>query len=218
MLLALPGMALASHQFNDVLNGHPFHDDISAVAQAGIAAGFPDGGYHPSDPVTRQAMAAFMNRGLGHIVMDTDAFTETAEISVDALYGASGYAAVREITIEVPGVANGFGAQQWVYLLGRVLFVSSMGPSNGCPCGFQARFFDATANDYTPGTYATFYNPTATVHGYTLDVDALVLATPGPHTYQLVIGLSEREDVSNPATFPFHHWSSLSALSFPFAM
>src|SRR5687767_957448 len=77
LLLAIPGLALASHRFPDVPTNHPFHSQIDAIAGAGITAGFNDGSYHPSDPVTRQAMAAFMERGLGRIAFSrgTDPIT-----------------------------------------------------------------------------------------------------------------------------------------------
>src|SRR5687768_10280163 len=64
-LLAAPAVVFAAHQFPDVPNGHPFHAEIGAIADAGITAGFNDGNYHPGDAVTRQAMAAFMHRGFG---------------------------------------------------------------------------------------------------------------------------------------------------------
>jgi hypothetical protein len=71
----LGGVAVASHDFNDVPNGHPFHDDISWMAENGIANGFSDGGYHPDEPVSRQAMAAFLHRlsGEGSVPRSVDA-------------------------------------------------------------------------------------------------------------------------------------------------
>lgn len=61
-LLTAGGTAWASHKFNDVPTAHPFHSEISWLAGTGITQGYADGGYHPSDPVTRQAMAAFLKR------------------------------------------------------------------------------------------------------------------------------------------------------------
>lgn len=61
-VLTAGGTAWASHKFNDVPNSNPFHDDISWLAGTGITQGYADGGFHPSDPVTRQAMAAFLKR------------------------------------------------------------------------------------------------------------------------------------------------------------
>ena len=61
-MLTAGGTAWASHKFNDVPDSNVFHDDISWLAGTGITKGYGDGGYHPTDPVTRQAMAAFMKR------------------------------------------------------------------------------------------------------------------------------------------------------------
>jgi hypothetical protein len=63
--LALSSTAFATHDFPDVPDSNPFHDDISWLADAGITTGFPDGTYRPGDPVTRGSMAAFMRRLAG---------------------------------------------------------------------------------------------------------------------------------------------------------
>lgn len=61
--LALPaGVVLASHQFGDVPNSNPFHGDIDALVDSGITAGCGSGNYCPKANVTREQMAAFMNR------------------------------------------------------------------------------------------------------------------------------------------------------------
>jgi Tol biopolymer transport system component len=51
--------------FNDVGLNHPFFAEIEWLAATEVTGGFPDGGYHPSAPVSRQAMAAFMFRLAG---------------------------------------------------------------------------------------------------------------------------------------------------------
>ncbi|MDP8958438.1 MAG: S-layer homology domain-containing protein [Actinomycetota bacterium] len=61
-LVAFPVGALASDRFPDVPFDNIFHDDINAIADAGVTIGFPDGTYRPTDFVTREQMAAFMNR------------------------------------------------------------------------------------------------------------------------------------------------------------
>jgi hypothetical protein len=48
--------------FDDVTGSHPFFDEICWLTQLGVTGGFADGGYHPSDAVSRQAMAAFLYR------------------------------------------------------------------------------------------------------------------------------------------------------------
>lgn len=62
-LLALPaGIVLASHQFDDVPTESSIHDDVEAIAAAGVTTGCGDGNYCPADPVTRGQMAQFLNR------------------------------------------------------------------------------------------------------------------------------------------------------------
>jgi hypothetical protein len=65
------GVAVASDDFSDVGDSHPFHDEIGAIAEAGITTGFDDGTYRPGVAVSRGAMAAFMARGFGRATLDT---------------------------------------------------------------------------------------------------------------------------------------------------
>jgi len=63
MALVVPaGVVLASHQFADVPTSSSIHDDVEAIADAGVTTGCGDGNYCPSNPVTRGQMAQFMNR------------------------------------------------------------------------------------------------------------------------------------------------------------
>ena len=57
--------------FTDVPAGHPFIDAIEWLAESGVTTGFPDGGFHPSAPVERQAMAAFLYRFAGEPAFTT---------------------------------------------------------------------------------------------------------------------------------------------------
>jgi hypothetical protein len=61
-LAAFPLGTLAIHDFADVPNTNPFHNDISALAAAGVTFGCGGGNYCPSAFVTREQMAAFLNR------------------------------------------------------------------------------------------------------------------------------------------------------------
>jgi S-layer homology domain len=57
------GMAHASAGlFSDVPTDHPFFWDIQWLASTGITTGYEDGTFRPEEPVTRQAMAAFLHR------------------------------------------------------------------------------------------------------------------------------------------------------------
>jgi hypothetical protein len=60
--VAFPLGALASHQFTDVPTSSTYHADIDAIRDAGITTGCATGKYCPKDFVTREQMAAFLNR------------------------------------------------------------------------------------------------------------------------------------------------------------
>jgi len=61
-LVAFPLGALASHQFSDVPDSNIYHADIDALADSGVTTGCGGGKFCPSAFVTREQMAAFMNR------------------------------------------------------------------------------------------------------------------------------------------------------------
>lgn len=80
--LVVPGAAIASHQFTDVADDNVFHEDIDAIADAGVTRGCnpPDNTeYCPDDFVTREQMAAFMNR-LGALGDDQEPVANAAEL------------------------------------------------------------------------------------------------------------------------------------------
>ncbi|RIJ77566.1 hypothetical protein D1871_06230 [Nakamurella silvestris] len=58
------GVAVKTPHFSDVPTGYPFFDDIGWLSGSGIAQGFDDGSYQPTNDIDRQAMAAFLFRFL----------------------------------------------------------------------------------------------------------------------------------------------------------
>ncbi len=61
-LAAFPLGTVAIDQFSDVPDSNVFHSDINAIAAAGVTTGCGGGQFCPSAFVTREQMAAFMNR------------------------------------------------------------------------------------------------------------------------------------------------------------
>ena len=57
--------AVAHSRFNDVPDTHWAKDWIEQLAAEGITAGYPDGGYHPEQTVTRAEMAVFLVKAFG---------------------------------------------------------------------------------------------------------------------------------------------------------
>lgn len=74
--------ALANHLFSDVPTSSAHHNDISAIAGAGITAGCAPGLYCPADPVRRDQMGTFLRRGLGR----TGASGTTANLVLTSSY------------------------------------------------------------------------------------------------------------------------------------
>jgi hypothetical protein len=51
-----------SPTFSDVPASHPFYAEVEWMSFAAISTGYDDGTFKPANPVTRQAMAAFLHR------------------------------------------------------------------------------------------------------------------------------------------------------------
>lgn len=217
VLLTAPAAVLASHQFSDVPTSHPFHNDISAIAGAGITTGFSDGTYRPSEPVTRQAMAAFLRRSGGRAALAIATPPMSPNVSVSAGHYVTGAVPVRQLTITVPGASSDADPGQLVHLQGRVQFYGSMGTATmGCPCTFLARIRDVTSDTLSQGQFQTFESTDGSGWMYSFDVEALFPAAPGPRTYELWVSLAVRASSINAAAFGLDIHSSLSATTFPF--
>ncbi|SEO01830.1 glycoside hydrolase family 3 N-terminal domain-containing protein [Paenibacillus sp. OV219] len=55
-------MAKAGQTYKDVPRTHPFYIEIAVAAEMGLAGGFPDGSFHPDDPISRAETAAILSR------------------------------------------------------------------------------------------------------------------------------------------------------------
>ena len=82
-LAALPALAQNCAGFGDVLATNPFCPNVEWVKNRGVTLGCGDGtNYCPDDPVSRLAMAAFMNR-LGNAL--TPKFVRKRDLTLGAL-------------------------------------------------------------------------------------------------------------------------------------
>jgi hypothetical protein len=155
--VVLVPVAWASHVFTDVPDSSPFHDDISAIAGAGITAGKtcdPPGSaptYCPSEPITREAMAAYVHRGFDRLGWGYSNYTELSE--------AAPYQFLAPITVTTGGVPGG----TQIVLLTAQLNVSAKEASTGCPCNVLFKFRNSTDDDpggvpISPGVWVTTDN------------------------------------------------------------
>lgn len=68
--------------FSDVPHTAVFHAEIEWLAYMGVTSGYPDGTFHPSAPVERQAMAAFLYRYAGEPVFTPPATPSFSDVPV----------------------------------------------------------------------------------------------------------------------------------------
>lgn len=61
---AVPACGGGQRTFSDVPAAHPFCGAIEWLAANGITTGYPDGTFRPGDPVSREAIAAFLYRSM----------------------------------------------------------------------------------------------------------------------------------------------------------
>ena len=193
--------ALAIHDFTDVPNAHPFHFEIGAVKDAGITAGktcVPPGTpptYCPVEPISREAMAAFMSRGGGRLASEQNPVDVTSPIA------SGGDTLVTDVDVVVGGV----GGQQLVFL--NATFTAFATVSG--PCTFGLRLWEGGVGTGTEvaETFEQF-----AIAGYnqrTFTVSGAVLASSGSHQYELSMAHSCSASVSITgmnyvaATFPF---------------
>ncbi|AZN41244.1 glycoside hydrolase family 3 N-terminal domain-containing protein [Paenibacillus albus] len=55
-------LAKADLTYKDVPRNHPFFREITIAAEMGLSGGFPDGTFHPDEPISRAETAAFLSR------------------------------------------------------------------------------------------------------------------------------------------------------------
>jgi hypothetical protein len=159
-LLALPfGYVLASHQFGDVPDSNIYHNDIDALADSGVTSGCGGGNFCPSAFVTREQMAAFMNR-LGAL-----AAGKKPVVNADRLDGLDSMQFARA-DVPVTGHANCAGAvldpnyagldYTTFFVTGRSLTSGTGGvfhcglsfPDGATITALQARVFDTSGTEY----------------------------------------------------------------------
>lgn len=78
-LVAAPAALWASDRFQDVPPDNPFHDEINALAEAGVTQGCETDRYCPGDLLTRQQMAGFLAR-LGALQEGMEPVVDAAKV------------------------------------------------------------------------------------------------------------------------------------------
>jgi len=170
LAVGVPG-ALAIHDYTDVPDSNPFHEDIAAVKRAGITTGKtcdPPGTpptYCPSEPITREAMAAFVHRGFGRV-----AFQQGLETALNS----ATYTDLATVTIKAGGAAGGTG-----FIVIDAPVTAIITSTTGCPCmgAFHIAGFGGLASSQR---YVTLDSVTSggAVSGFGIDTISLSWVVP----------------------------------------
>ncbi len=86
MPAAVPDPVPDTAAFTDVVASNPFFAEISWLADVGISTGWGDGTFRPTQPVNRDAMAAFMYRFAGRPEFTPPAVSPFADMSADTQF------------------------------------------------------------------------------------------------------------------------------------
>lgn len=193
--------AVASDQFSDVPTSSPFHDEIGAIADAGITTGYGDGTYRSGQDVTRGAMAAFMERMAGRVAFASP--SSTTIVTRDTVE------TIAEVQLESGATDTGNG---FVRLNGTTT-VMTTSPAR-CPCNVEA--WIATADGTPLGNHRseTVIPNQAEEFGRALTSLSVTAVAPLPadtqETYRLHVYVDDSDAQGIQA------WGGLSAVYAPF--
>ena len=144
LMLSLPVMVSASHQFTDVPTSHTFHTAISRLFGARLTTGCTATKFCPNANVTRGQMAAFLNRGLGRagssvgatgVADDWATFENNALGALDLVHGgAPGGTAFVLVTASVSAYTREVGV---------------------CPCELAVWLVDLNTLEESPAVFKT---------------------------------------------------------------
>lgn len=134
----------AGASFSDVPNEGKFAEHISNVQEAGIANGYPDGTFRPTNPLNRQQAAAWIDRAAGRTSLDfADQAGEYAPVNP-----GDPTRTLATIEMSSPALDDGGG---WVTLDGYVAAATQNSTGAGCPCAFDVVVEDSDGDDVAIG-------------------------------------------------------------------
>jgi hypothetical protein len=180
--------ALATHDFTDVPDGNPFHAEISALKGAGITGGktcVPPGTpptFCPDEPLVRQAMAAFLNRGLSRAALNNTLLNAVIPFSgdfpTDTLVG--------QVVIEVGGA--GAGVNQFIHVQGQLSVGDNSAGTGTTPPPYTLFYYLAEGDQVDPANRSIIFNQRirdANSLNDTVPISWVRPAGPGVHTIKL---------------------------------
>jgi hypothetical protein len=125
----------AGAAFDDVNENSPYAEHINSVQAAGIATGYPDGSFRPTNPISRQQAAAWIDRAATRTALD---FADQ-DAENDPVNPNDPNRVLATVEVTSPAVDGGGG---WVNLEGYVAAATEDTNGTGCPCAMNILVFD----------------------------------------------------------------------------
>ena len=154
LMLAMPVMVSAGHQFTDVPSSHTFHTAISRLFGARLTTGCSATRFCPNANVTRGQMAAFLNRGLGRAVGDS---------------GATGFDGGWDVLIPGGGIAGvnllhggGTGGSGHVLVMGSLS--AHTDEAGVCPCELAVWLVNVNTGEESPAMFEVIGSEPSPLH------------------------------------------------------
>ena len=157
-------------RFSDVPGFFWAYAEIEACASAGIVHGYPDGSYHPTEPVNRAQMAVFISRALAggddNVPDGPDTATFNDVPTGHWAYKYIEYSVTQDIVQGFDPVT--YGPAVTVSRAAMAVFVSRavVGGDDNVPDGPAEATFDDVPTDYWAYKYVEYCAAEGIVHGY----------------------------------------------------
>ncbi len=180
------GANAASAAFDDVPAEGQFSESISRVQEAGIATGFPDGTFRPTNALNRQQAAAWLDRSSGRVGLDINGGLPIGP----TLSAGSPTATISTLEMTSPAADGGSG---WVTIQGGVGGVA-VEPGATCPCPVAVEVYDDQDQLLARSRVVAYADPT----GAAFAVGPVLAVTPiaggETRTYRVTATLLDTSD------------------------
>ncbi len=176
--VGMVGASSATASFDDVPSEGHFAESITRVQEAGIATGFGDGSFRPTNALNRQQAAAWLDRSVARVGAGFNGQGQT-------LSAANPTVVISQVEMSSPASDNGSG---WLTIQGAVGGVAAA-PGATCPCMASVVVLDE--NDQVVGR--SLLTASADPNGEAVTIAPVYAVTPiaggETHTYRLTVEL-----------------------------
>jgi hypothetical protein len=174
------GANVASAGFNDI-ESTPFEESVARVQEAGIATGYGDGTFRPTNPINRQQAAAWLDRSITRVGLDINGGLPIGP----TLNADLPSAATTTLEMTSPAALGGSG---WVTIQGGVGGVS-LDPDTTCPCPIELTVVDEDETVLGRSRLVALSDPTGAAFVIAPVLAVVPIEGGETHTYSIVATL-----------------------------